>query len=68
MRVMGTVAPVPRLRGREAEIRALGNGLDQVTAGQPTIVLIEGEAGIGKTRLLEDAARPGTPLIASGFG
>ena len=34
--------------GREAEIQARGH----VAAGGPAIVLVEGEAGIGKTRLL----------------
>src|SRR5262249_9387619 len=52
---MGTLAPVPQLRGRDAEIRVLREALDRLTAGRPAIVLIEGEAGIGKTRLLECA-------------
>ena len=52
---MGTLAPVPRLRGRDAEIRVVREALDRVSAGRPAIVLIEGEAGIGKTRLLNDA-------------
>ena len=50
--VMGAVAPVPRICGREAEIGALGEALGRVAAGGPAIVLVEGEAGIGKTRLL----------------
>jgi predicted ATPase len=53
--VMGAVAPVPRIRGREAEIAVLGEALGRVTAGGPAIVLVEAEAGIGKTRLLADA-------------
>jgi DNA-binding CsgD family transcriptional regulator/tetratricopeptide (TPR) repeat protein len=52
---MGTLAPVPRLRGRGTEIRVLREALDRVCAGRQAIVLIEGEAGIGKTRLLEQA-------------
>src|SRR6516165_4713897 len=51
---MGTLAPVARICGREAEIQALGEALDRVAAGGPAIVLVEGEAGIGKTRLLAD--------------
>jgi DNA-binding CsgD family transcriptional regulator len=43
------------LRGRGPEVAVLGEVLDQVAAGRPTLVLIEGEAGIGKTRLLETA-------------
>jgi DNA-binding CsgD family transcriptional regulator/tetratricopeptide (TPR) repeat protein len=41
--------------GREAETRALVEALDRVASGASAIVLIEGEAGIGKTRLLQDA-------------
>ncbi|HEY6313324.1 MAG TPA: BREX system ATP-binding domain-containing protein [Streptosporangiaceae bacterium] len=52
---MGLPARTPRLVGRDAEIRALGEALDRVGSGHPTIVLVEGEAGIGKTRLLEHA-------------
>ena len=65
---MGTLAPVPRICGREAEIQALGEALDRVAAGGPAIVLVEGEAGIGKTRLLakalEDAAGRGMRVAA----
>ena len=44
-----------RLRGREAEVRILAEALDQAACGSLAIVLVEGEAGIGKTRLLEEA-------------
>src|SRR5215217_4693691 len=52
---MGMSAPAPRTLGREAEARALVEALDRVASGASAIVLIEGEAGIGKTRLLQDA-------------
>ena len=52
---MGTPAPVPGIRGREAEIAVLGEVLDRVAAGRPAVALIDGEAGIGKTRLLNFA-------------
>ena len=65
---MGAVAPVLRICGREAEIQALGEALGRVAAGGPAIVLVEGEAGIGKTRLLaqalEDARGRGMQVAA----
>src|SRR5258708_18374098 len=41
------------LRGRGTEVGILGEVLDRVAGGRPAVVLIEGEAGIGKTRLLD---------------
>lgn len=55
IRVMGTLAPVPGIRGRATETGILGEALDRVASGRPAVVLIEGEAGIGKTRLLDEA-------------
>src|SRR5215469_14886755 len=66
---MGTLAPGPRIHGREAEARVLSEVLDRVAAGRLAVALIEGEAGIGKTRLLEDVlenARARGMLVASG--
>ena len=54
---MGVLAPLPGIRGRAAEIAVLGEVLDRVASGRPAVVLIEGEAGIGKTRLLDAALR-----------
>jgi DNA-binding SARP family transcriptional activator/DNA-binding transcriptional ArsR family regulator len=44
------------LVGREAERAALLAHLERAIGGQGTLVLIEGEAGVGKTRLLEALA------------
>ena len=52
---MATLAPSPRLRGREVELRELGDAFGRLASGHPSIVLIEGETGLGKTRLLADA-------------
>jgi tetratricopeptide (TPR) repeat protein len=52
---VGTVAPALRIRGRAAEIAVLGEALDRAASGQSAVVLIEGEPGIGKTRLLDEA-------------
>jgi hypothetical protein len=50
----GHPGPSPRLRGREEALKALGDAFARVIAGHLTIVVVEGEAGIGKTRLLAD--------------
>ena len=52
---MATLAPVPGIRGRAAETRVLGEAVDRAASGRPMVVLIEGEAGIGKARLLDEA-------------
>jgi predicted ATPase len=52
---VGTVAPALRIRGRAAEMAVLGEALGLSAAGRSAVVLIEGEAGIGKTRLLDEA-------------
>jgi class 3 adenylate cyclase len=43
-----------RLVGRDLELGRLKTTLDQLTDGQGQVVLIVGEAGIGKTRLLAE--------------
>src|ERR1700733_15417436 len=66
---MGTLAPVPVIRGRAAEIAVLGDAVDGVMSGRPAVVLIEGEAGIGKSRLLAgvlDDARGRGMQVAAG--
>jgi DNA-binding CsgD family transcriptional regulator len=66
--VMGRLVPVPAIRGRETETAILGETLDQVESGHRAVALIEGEPGIGKTRLLdaalEDARRRGMQVAA----
>ena len=42
------------LVGRDAEVGALRDALKRARGGEPTMVLIGGEAGVGKTRLLEE--------------
>jgi hypothetical protein len=60
------------LVGREAEWRTLLEVWAEVRAGQSRIVLIEGEPGVGKTRLVGDflqwcATDGGTVLRGAGF-
>jgi DNA-binding CsgD family transcriptional regulator len=49
------VARLPVLRGRDAQLDVLGERLAEVRSGAGTLTVVEGSAGIGKTRLLEEA-------------
>lgn len=42
------------LIGRERELALLAHGLAEARAGQPGVILLAGEPGIGKTRLLDE--------------
>jgi predicted ATPase len=42
--------------GRTEELERLDAALAQAAAGQPTVLLIGGEAGVGKTRLVAEFA------------
>lgn len=53
----------PIFIGRVAERAALAEALDRAAAGQPHVVLIAGEAGVGKSRLLTEVS---TLAAASG--
>ncbi len=46
----------PMVRGRDAELTILGQHLDQLLSGTGTVVLVEGGAGMGKSRLLVEVA------------
>jgi predicted ATPase len=53
---VGRTLVSPVFVGREAELAALTAALDAAVAGDPAVVLLSGEAGVGKTRLVEEAA------------
>ncbi|MEU2261789.1 AAA family ATPase [Streptomyces sp. NPDC019645] len=60
----------PVFVGRTGELTALGQALSRATAGEPQALLIAGEAGVGKTRLVEEfhgeACRAGAPPRRTG--
>src|SRR4051794_41238110 len=47
----------PVVRGRDAELASIGVQLDRVRSGAGAVVLLEGEPGMGKTRVLAEAGR-----------
>jgi len=55
----GTAAGVTAtpLVGRTAEVRLLERGLDGLWTGESTVVVVEGEPGIGKSRLVQEVYR-----------
>src|SRR3954452_8086129 len=50
-------SPALVVRGRDAELASIGVQLDRVRSGTGAVVLVEAEPGMGKTRLLAEAAR-----------
>jgi DNA-binding CsgD family transcriptional regulator/tetratricopeptide (TPR) repeat protein len=50
-------APGPPLVGRAAELGRLTALLAEAEAGQPVVVLVSGDAGVGKTRLVSELSR-----------
>jgi DNA-binding CsgD family transcriptional regulator/tetratricopeptide (TPR) repeat protein len=67
--VMGGRITSPELIGREAELETVARAFEQACAGQGRTLLIGGEAGIGKTRLLSaalDGARARGAVVLQG--
>src|SRR6476619_1283826 len=63
------VAGPSELRGRSREREVLDDALDRVRDGESAVLVLRGEAGIGKTSLLQYVARRGTDcrvIVTSG--
>ncbi|MGW6280267.1 ATP-binding protein [Kribbella sp. NPDC055071] len=65
---MPTAVVSPVLISRESELAALRTAYSRVESGQSVTVLVSGEAGIGKSRLVSTAVGDigGTPLVLTG--
>jgi DNA-binding CsgD family transcriptional regulator/tetratricopeptide (TPR) repeat protein len=60
---------VPELIGRRSELAVLDDALTDAAAGTGRLVLVEGDAGVGKTRLVQefaDRAAAGGATVLSG--
>lgn len=57
--------PAQVFAGRRLELAALTAALDTARAGEPQVVLIQGEAGIGKSSLVCEflGGQPGVPVV-----
>src|SRR5438445_213741 len=53
----------PVMIGRSAELDRLREALAQAAAGSPHAVIVSGEAGIGKTRLVREFAAAAPPEV-----
>jgi DNA-binding SARP family transcriptional activator/tetratricopeptide (TPR) repeat protein len=65
-------APAQSLVGRGVELTRLTQALDEAWSGAPQLLVLEGEAGIGKSRLMEAladiaAARGGRVLVGRAY-
>jgi len=59
---MPAAAANPRMVGRDTELAVLQDALQAGQAGSPRVVVVRGEAGIGKTRLLQEFRSAATHL------
>ena len=56
------------LIGRDAEMRVLETALRQAVEGQGSVVVLTGEAGLGKTRLIQECRKRFIAWVGAGSG
>ena len=65
-----TTVVSPVFVGRRGDLEAVADAFAQARQGEPAVVIVSGEAGVGKTRLIEEAGtaarEAGGRLIAGG--
>ena len=70
MSLVTTRVSSPRFIGRQAELQTLIEAVERARAGEAGVVLVGGEAGIGKTRLIDEiggrAQHDGALLVEGG--
>ena len=62
---MGGTAP---LTGRAAELQGLDNALRAAVAGRGSVIVLTGEAGLGKTRLVQECRKRFIAWVGAGSG
>ena len=69
---MGGRVASPTLVGRVEELQVLEAARRRAADGEPVVVLVGGEAGVGKTRLVAEltnrCATDGTRVLGGGHG
>jgi DNA-binding CsgD family transcriptional regulator/tetratricopeptide (TPR) repeat protein len=64
---MAVEARSPIIVGRDRELERIDAALTEAAAGRPRLIVVRGEAGIGKSRLVDEAAAraraAGSPLL-----
>ena len=66
------MATATRMLGRDAELGRIGDAVERARGGTPMCVIVEGDAGIGKSRLVREAIAAhrdtGADIVATGHG
>ncbi len=58
--------PAAAFVGREESLSTLRDAVGRAARGAPGVVLVSGETGVGKTRLVRELVRAEEPLVLGG--